>query len=184
VAWFALSTTGMRRGELLGPRWRDVDLDRGRLSVRQTVTLVEHRIMIASRTKTGGGRAVNLDAAAVAELRKHRARQAQELLLLGIRPDADTLVFAHPDGGRYNPDRFSREFDRALARHPDLPRIRFHRLRHTWATLALTAGVPVKVVSERLGHATTAITSDTYSHVTPTMQAEAAETVAGLIFGA
>lgn len=72
-----------------------------------------------------------------------------------------------PDARPYNPNRFSREFDRALARHPDLARIRLHDLRHTWATLALQAGVPVKIVSERLGHSTTSITSDTYSHVTP-----------------
>jgi integrase len=103
---------------------------------------------------------------------------------LGIRADGDTLAFCHPDARPYNPDRFSQEFDRALGRHDKLPRIRLHDLRHTWATLALAAGVPVKIVSERLGHATTSVTSDIYSHVTPTMGADAAEKVAGLIFGA
>jgi integrase len=182
--WFVLATTGMRRGEVLGLRWRDVDLDNGRLSIRQTITLVDHEIRIAPRTKTGKGRAIDLDEATMAELRAHRVRQAQELLLLGMRPDDDTLLFCHPDARPYNPERFSREFDRALERHKEaLPRIRLHDLRHTWATLALAAGVPVKIVSERLGHATTAITSDTYSHVTPTMGADAAEKVAGLIFG-
>jgi integrase len=181
--WLVLATTGMRRGEVLGLRWRDLDLERGRLSIRQTVTLVDHAIVIANRTKTGKGRAVDLDATTIAELRAHRARQAQELLLLGIRPDGETLVFCHPDARPYNPERFSREFARALNRHSDLSRIRLHDLRHTWATLALTAGVPVKIVSERLGHATSAITSDTYSHVTPTMGADAAEKVAGMIFG-
>jgi integrase len=92
-------------------------------------------------------------------------------------------VFAHPDGRPYNPDRFSREFDRALARHPELPRFRLHDLRHGWATIALQAGVAAKIVSERPGHATTAITLDTYSHVSPTMGTDAAEKVAGLIFG-
>ena len=104
----------------------------------------------------GQGRAVDLDATTIAELRAHRARQAQELLLLGIRADGDTLVFCHPDARPYNPERFSRECARALDRHPELPRIRLHDLRHTWATLALAAGVPVKIVSERLGHSTTA----------------------------
>jgi integrase len=184
VPWLVLATTGMRRGEVLGLRWRDIDLDAGRLTIRQTITLVDHKIVIAPRTKTGNGRAIDLDAATVAELRAHRAWQARELLLLGIRADADTLVFSLTDGRSYNPDRFSREFDRALERHPDVPRIRLHDLRHTWATLALVAGVPVKVVSERLGHATTAITLDIYSHVTPTMQADAAERVSALIFGA
>ena len=181
--WLVLATTGMRRGEVLGLRWRDLDLDGGRLSIRQTITLVDHKIVTANRTKAGKGRAVDLDAATIAELRAHRARQAQELLVLGIRQDADSLVFCLPDGRPYNPDRFSREFDRALQRHPELERIRLHDLRHTWATLALAAGVPVNIVSERLGHSATAITLDTYSHVTPTMGADAAETVAGLIFG-
>lgn len=178
-----LATTGMRRGEVLGLRWRDLDLEGGRLSIRQTVTLVDHKIVIANRTKTGKGRAVDLDGTTIAELRAQRVRQAQELLLLGIRADDDTLVFGHPDGRPYNPDRFSREFDRALLRYPALTRIRLHDLRHTWATLALEAGVATKIVSERLGHSTTAITSDIYSHVTPTMGADAAERVAGLIFG-
>jgi integrase len=179
-----LATTGMRRGEVLGLRWRDLDLDGSRLSIRQTITLVDHKIVIANRTKTGKGRAVDLDATTIAELRAHRARQAQELLLLGIRADGDTLLFCHPDARPYNPDRFSREFDRALARHPEMQRIRLHDLRHTWATLALAANVPVKIASERLGHSKTGITQDLYSHVTPTMGADAAETVANLIFGA
>jgi integrase len=148
--------------------------------------------VIAPRTKTGKGRAIDLDATTVAELRANRARQAQEFLLLGMRPDGDTLAFGLPDGRPYHPAHFSREFDRAVARIRKaelaanvehlLPRIRLHDLRHTWATLALEAGVPVKIVSERLGHATSAITNDTYSHVSPTMQADAAERVSALIF--
>ncbi len=180
---FFLATTGCRRGECLGLRWADVDLEAGRVSIRQTVTAVNHRVRIAPRTKTGRGRAVDLDAATVSELRSHHARQAQEMLVLGLRPDGETLVFCHPDGRPYHPERFSREFDRRLDRHPELPRIRLHDLRHTWATLALAAGVPTKIVSDRLGHRTTAITADVYSHVTPTMGTEAAEKVSALIFG-
>lgn len=92
-------------------------------------------------------------------------------------------VFAHPDGRPYHPDRFSREFDRRVERH-GMQRIRLHDLRHTWATLALQAGVDVKVVAERLGHSSAKITWDVYQHVTPAMQSNAAETVAGPIFGA
>lgn len=105
------------------------------------------------------------------------------MLKLGLRPDADSLVFCHPDGRPYHPERFSREFDRRLDRFDFTPRITLHGLRHTWATLALAAGIPTKILSERLGHSSTAITENVYSHVTPTMQAEAAETVAALIFG-
>ena len=90
-------------------------------------------------------------------------------------------MFCHPDGRPYHPDRFSREFDRRVARH-GVPRIRLHDLRHTWATLALQAGIDVKIVSERLGHASATITWDIYQHVTPAMQSDAAERVANLIF--
>lgn len=92
-------------------------------------------------------------------------------------------MFCRPDGGPLHPNRFSREFDRRIERHK-LPRIRIRILRHTWATLALGAGVHPKVVQERLGHSTIAITLDTYSHATPAMQSDAADRVAKLIFGA
>jgi len=96
--------------------------------------------------------------------------------------DDRDLVFAQPDGQPQHPEHFSMAFARRVARY-DLPRIRLHDLRHTWATLALTAGVDVKIVSERLCHASAKITWDIYQHVTPTMQTDAAETVARLIFG-
>jgi len=95
----------------------------------------------------------------------------------------DGFVFTHPDGKWYHPERSSREFDRAVEKY-EFDRIRLHDLRHTWATLALEAGVHVKVVSERLGHSSVVITLDTYSHVTEGMASNAAEQVATLIFGA
>ncbi len=94
-------------------------------------------------------------------------------------PDHD-LVFTQPDGSPVNPDWFSRRF-RKLCVRAGLPPIRLHDVRHTWATLALQAGIHPKVVSERLGHSTIAITLDIYSHVTPSMQSEAADLVASLI---
>src|SRR5205085_11168844 len=106
---------------------------------------------------------------------------AQERLLLGPAFVED-LVFAGPDGRPVHPELFSMAFGRRVARYK-LPRIRLHDLRHTWATLALSAGVDVKIVSERLGHASAKITWDIYQHVTPTMQSNVAETVARLIFG-
>ena len=93
------------------------------------------------------------------------------------------FVFTHPNGRWYHPERFSREFDRPVERQ-GLKRIRLHDLRHSWGTVALKAVVHVKVVSERLGHASSVITSDTYSHVSPAMASDAAEQVANLIFGA
>ena len=118
-------------------------------------------------------------------LRAWRAEQAEEKLLLGSAYQDHALVFCHPDGRPYDPERFSREFSRRLTRRPFtemLPLIRLHDLRHTWATLALIAGVDVKIVSERLGHSSPLITWQTYQHVITGLQTDAAERVASLIF--
>lgn len=179
--WFFLSTTGCRRGEALGLRWSDLDLDAGRASIRQQVTVVGHTITTSARTKTGKARNIELDASTVAMLRSWRAQQAQERLMIGVGYRDAGLVFCHPDGRPYHPDRFSREFDRRTARY-GLQRIRLHDLRHTWATLALEAGIPVEIVAERLGHSV-AVCAATYRHVTPAMASGAAEKVAALIFG-
>ena len=181
-AWLFLATTGCRRGEALGVRWRDVDLDTGHVVLFQTVSAINHELRIAPRTKSGKPRPIEIDATTISSLRAVRKRQAQERLLLGPDYVDHDLVFARPDGTPQHPEHFSNAFDRRVARH-ELPRIRLHDLRHTWATLALAAGVDIKIVSERLGHASTKITWDIYQHVSPTMQADAAETVARLIFG-
>lgn len=150
TAWLLLATTGMRRGEALGVRWSDVDLEGSRLAIRQTITAVNHEIRVASRTKTGKGRVIDLDQGTVAALRSWRAQQAKERLLFGAGYADGDLVLCHPDGRPFHPDRFSRQFDRRVERH-GLRRIRLHDLRHTWATLALQGGVHPKVVQERLG---------------------------------
>lgn len=181
VAFLFLATTGCRRGEALGLRWGDVDLDASRSSLRHTIGAIDHRIYEKSTPKSHRARVIDLDADTVAALRSWRTRQAAERLLLGPAYDDRGLVFCHPDGRPYHPDRFSREFDRRIARH-GVPRIRLHDLRHTWTSLALQAGVDVKIVSERLGHASATITWDIYQHVTPAMQSGAAERVAALIF--
>ena len=181
-AWLFLATTGCRRGEALGLRWSDVDLDAGKVVLRHTVTSIAYEVRMAPRTKSGKPRSVELDRATVAAVRAVRARQAQERLLLGSAYIDHDLVFAGSDGRPVHPELFSMAFSRRVARYK-LPRIRLHDLRHTWATLALSAGVDVKIVSERLGHASAKITWDIYQHVTPTMQSNAAETVARLIFG-
>lgn len=181
-AWLFLATTGCRRGEALGIRWTDVDLVAAKVVLYQTITAVDHQLRIAPRTKSGKPRPIEIDSATVAALRAVRKRQAEERLLLGPEFEDHDLVFARPDGKPQHPEHFSNAFERRVARYK-LPRIRLHDLRHTWATLALEAGVDVKIVSERLGHASAKITWDIYQHVTPTMQSDAAETVARLIFG-
>lgn len=185
-AWWLLATTGMRRGEVLGLRWSDIDLDSGRLQVVRTLitTDVERKGepgMAWSTPKTAKGRRqVALDDGAVSALRAHKARQAAERLAMGAGYHDEDLVVCVADGGRMHPKRLSYYFDKR-ARALGLPRIRLHDLRHTHATLALRAGVHPRVVQERLGHANVSITLDTYSHVDLEMQALAAARVAALI---
>jgi integrase len=189
--WLFLATTGCRRGEALGLRWSDIDFERSLASIRQEVIPltkaagVGREGVIVQRTKTGKPRVVELDGSTVSALRSWKARLAEERLAIGAGYVDLDLVFARPDGRPYHPEAFSKTFDRRLrqAKFEDLPRIRVHDLRHTWATLALVAGVDVKVVSERLGHSSPMITWQTYQHVVKGMQSDAAERVAALIFG-
>jgi integrase len=182
AAWLLIATTGMRRGELAGLRWVDVDLDAGRLSVRQPRVVVANTPQASEPKSARGRRSLALDPVTVAALRRHRARQLEHKLAVGARYQESGLVFTWPDGSPIHPRRFSRWFERHSGR-AGLPRIRLHDLRHSYASAALAAGVPAKVVSERLGHATIAVTMDVYSHVLPGLDREAADTVARLILG-
>lgn len=182
AAYLLLATTGARRGEVLGLRWVDLDLDGGMASIRQTVIAVNHKPVIGSPKTAKDRRTIRLDQGTVAALREHRKRQASERLAMGSGFTDRGLVFCHVDGGLLHPERFSRSFN-DRSRQLGLPRIRLHDLRHGWATMALQAGVHPKVVQERLGHANIGITLDTYSHVTAGLHSDAAETVAGVVFG-
>jgi integrase len=179
--WVVLAMTGMRRGEVLGLRWRDVDLERRRLNVVQTLVEVDYEVIV-SEPKTGSGRRVVVVAPFTARvLALHRDSQRAERLDLGLDNDAE-LVFTKADGRPLQPQNVSQAFENLVRRHA-LPRIRLHDLRHTAATLALIAGVPTKVVSERLGHANVQITLDLYTHVTDALQEDTATKVAALIIG-
>ena len=132
-------------------------------------------------TKTARSRrTVALDPGAVSALREHRQRMVDERLLMGAGFTDHGLVFCRPDGGPLHPERFSRTFTLEATR-AGLPRIRLHDLRHSWATMALSAGIHPKIVQERLGHSGIAITLDTYSHVTDGLHGDAANLVASLI---
>jgi len=187
-AWWLLASTGMRRGEVLGLRWSDVDLDQGLLMISRTLITTDVQRkgepgMAWGTPKTGKGRRqVALDPRTVAALRTHRTRQLQERLVVGAGYDDGDLVVCGGDGRPIHPKTFSYRFDR-LVRSLALPRIRLHDLRHTHATLALRAGVHPRVVQERLGHANVSITLDTYSHVDIQMQAAAAARVSALVSG-
>jgi integrase len=131
-------------------------------------------------TKSGRARTVALPATLVEELRRHRARQAEELLLLGVPLTDDHHVVTQEDGAALQPHSLTQAFTRFMAER-GLKRVRFHDLRHSHATHLLAAGVHPKIASERLGHSKIGITLDLYSHVLPGMQAEAAAAVDGAL---
>ena len=166
------------RGAARGLRWRDLDLDAGRLSVQQTLQKVPGGGVVARQPKTHRSRrSVSLPSALVDVLREHRRRQVEARLLAGDAWADGDLVFTDALGRALSETRLRWAFWRLL-REAGLPRIRLHDLRHTMATLMLAAGEHPKVVSERLGHSTVSITLDTYSHVLPGLQAAAAERLA------
>ena len=183
AAYVLLATTGMRRGEVIGVRWKDIDLDSAQLAIVQTLTDVNGRLTMSTPKTTRSRRVIYLDDTTVAVLRQHRKRQREDQLAAG--PDwaaTGDLAFTDEFGLPIRPEWFSKEFGRLVAAS-GVPRIRLHDVRHTYATLALKAGVHAKVVSERLGHSSIAITLDLYSHVTPGMARGAADLVASEIFG-
>jgi integrase len=176
--WRLAATTGMRRGELVGIRWSDLDLDRAALTVANNITVVDH-ILHDGTPKGNRARSLRLDGGTVAALRTWRRTQAGERLAMGgVWPDHD-LVFTWPDGSVVHPDVVTRTYKRLVAK-AGLPLLRLHALRHAWATNALRAGVDVKDVATRLGHSSTRITHDIYVAPSSDRDAAAAELVAGL----
>jgi integrase len=175
--------TGLRRGEVLALRWKNVDLDREALQVVQSLEQTKTNLRFKS-PKNGRSRAVTLPAFAVAELRRLKREQAEELLKVGVRQCADTLVCGRTDGEPHRPLSLTYEFARFMRRMKNLPRVRFHDLRHSHATALLASGVHPKIAQERLGHASVSITLGPYSHVSDTMQADAAKLVDSSLGGA
>lgn len=166
-------STGMRQGEVLGLRWRDVDFEHATLHITATLQNTATGLTLTSPKTHRSNRQIALTPSAVAALRTHRARQAEERLRAGTAWLEQDLVFCTQRGGPlYKGNLLADSFFPLLAR-AGVRRVRFHDLRHTAATLLLSRGVPVKVVSELLGHASVAITLDIYAHVLPDMQAQA-----------
>jgi len=175
--WRLALLTGMRRGELLGLMWDDLDLDRGALAVRRTLSRGKGGTWELGQPKTASGRrSIALPASCVAALRKHRARQAEDRLLLGPMWQDAGFVFTNETGGPLHVNTLNYRFEKLIAA-ASVPAIRFHDLRHTSATLLLAQGVHPKIVQERLGHADISMTLNRYSHVMPGMQRQAADTL-------
>ncbi len=178
TAWHSifhtLTWTGLRRSELLGLRWKDVDLILASLRVVQSVQRLNTGEFIVQEPKTASGRrTIALSPASCLVLREHREKQEADATLLGRQLAEDDLVFSHPDGSPRDPSTLTLAF-RRLTRRIGLDGVRLHDLRHTMASLYLEQGVNPKTVAERLGHASVTITLDLYSHCLPGVQEAAA----------
>lgn len=171
--------TGMRRGEVLGLRWKDVDLSAGRARIAQTLQATQEGLRFLPPKTHRSKRSVSLPAFVVEMLRRHRKGQNERRLLVGKSWHDNDLVIDRGTGEPMPPHALSQQF-RTVSRRAGLD-INFHGLRHAHASLMLAGGVHLKVVSERLGHSAIGITADLYSHVSPTIHEEAAATLHELL---
>jgi integrase len=180
VAFKVLLGTGLRRGELLGLTWRDVNLTNGTITVRQSLIRAKGKLVIQDpKTKTSK-RTIPLPDDLVAELKAHRARQAQEKLFAGPAYEDNNLVFANELGQPLDPRSFNRWFYE-LRDKAGLPKdVNLHALRHTYATRLLERGVSLKVIQRLMGHSKFDVTADIYSHVAPELEREAVAALNGL----
>ena len=175
-----MAMTGIRRGEAAGLRWCDVNLKRGAIVIAQAASRIDGVDAVHVPKSRRSRRTIDLDPVTTAALQRHRAVQREQLFAVGVTVGPDDRVFLNEIGQPLRPDSLTQAFSRLLAA-TDLPRIRLHDLRHTHASHLLIAGVNVKVVSDRLGHASVSFTLDTYAHVMPGQQAEAAAAAAALL---
>lgn len=177
--WLLVSTTGFRRGEVAGLRRHDIDFEHDRVSPSAPRVVVAGHAQESESKTRAGVRSLALDPDTRSALLDYVRTWDQERALLG----QDTqLLFVWPNGKPLHPDTITALFHKHCEA-AGLPRIRLHDVRHSYATAALLAGVPAKVISERLGHSTAAFTMQTYAHVIPGMDLDAATTVAALILG-
>jgi integrase len=176
--------TGMREGELLALRWSEVNLEKATVTVLATLQQYPGQRPSREETKTTHStRVIALPQTVVRALLQHHQAQQEEQARLGAAWNANDLVFPNTIGNPMHASSFRTRWWRALVTKAGLPYIRFHDLRHTAATLLLGRGVPVKVVSEMLGHANVSITLNMYGHVLPHMQHQAAQTMDVILSG-
>jgi len=163
-------TTGLRRGEILGLRWQDIDFTDTKLFVKQTLSSDSKTILTGAKTNSSI-RAITLIDQSLQLLKEQLLKRKEYCLANGIIFSKETLIFINENGNPYDTHNLRRTFI-SMIKKSNVPLIRFHDLRHTHATLLLQENTNVKVISERLGHKSIKITLDTYSHVTPHMQEE------------
>lgn len=175
IAYVLAIFTGMRKGEILGLQWKDIDLETKRISVRRTLIKDDNGKLTFDDTKTfGSKRLISLSDFVVSSLKKRKAQLNEMKLRLGKGFQDFDLVVCNNVGTPLDLGDLNRDLNYVIEKY-DFPKIKFHALRHTHATLLLLLGENPKVVAERLGHSSISITMDTYSHVTPTMQQQAAD---------
>jgi integrase len=177
--WHLALGTGARRGELLGLRWQDVDLDEGRICIQRALSVVDGVPRLLA-TKTAKRRTLSVAESVVAALRCHKRMQQRWHRDAADWRDRWGLVFTDEVGAPVDPMRVTKAF-RALVANAPVPVIRLHDLRHFHASALLEAGVPVTVVSRRLGHASATMTLDVYGHVLPAADADAANTLEAMM---
>jgi len=181
ILYYTDFATGMRLSEICALCWDRVDLERGFISINRSLFKRQGLLIIKDTKSRHSRRRIDIPASLVRLLREHRRSQENIGLMLGRPLEETDFVFSRPGNQLVDPTTVSKGFT-SLIRRAGLPYLNFHGMRHTHATLLLAAGVNPKVVSERLGHASVAFTLDTYAHVLPTMQTEAAEKFDRVIF--
>lgn len=191
-------TCGLRRGEICGLRWQDTDLEQGMLHVKNSLDWENSQLTIRPVKTASSQRSVKLPQIALETLKAVKIEQAKQRLAAGRLYHKLDFVWAWDDGRPHDPDYLYHHYHKLLVRYnksitddPDieekdkaemlLPVIRFHDLRHSHATYLLASGVPIKIISERLGHSSTRVTQDIYSHVLPQMQEMAAAKIDNLL---
>jgi integrase len=175
------ATLGLRRGEILGLKWSDINLIEGKMTISNNLVSTSSGAVFTTPKTDKSCRILELSEGVITLLKKHRLSQKENKIKLGSAYKDNDLVCCYPDGSWYEPKNFSKKFAWFLKKH-GLRHIRLHDLRHSNATLMLTYGIPAKVASQRLGHSSINITLDLYSHVTSNMQKEVAEKIENGIF--
>ncbi len=168
-------TLGLRRGEILGLRWSDVEFEQRSLHVNQAIQRIGDKLQVTEVKTEHSRRGLVMTESVIRALKSRRARQAQERLLAGLEWKDSELVFTNPQGGPLEPMTLHREYKQML-KAAGLPTdVRFHDLRHTAASLLLAEGVHLRVIMELLGHSSITLTANTYAHVMPAAMRDVAD---------
>lgn len=178
--YFLALNTGLRRGELLGLRWKDVDIHEGTVTVNQGLVRTKDGLIFQEPKTKLSNRTIGISKEVVNELKFHRRRQMAEIENAGEAYEGNGLVFCNELGRPVCPRGLTRHYERLLKR-AGLKKITFHALRHTFATISLEEGVDIKTTQENLGHHSAAFTLDVYSSVTSKMKKDATDKIGNLL---